>query len=255
VLPCSGLGFFDWLCVGFVLICAPVPLVTRCLPSLSVYYPTHIYELRLHRCTERIALTCVCVQRGTRDTPNSMGAERQRNRGQTQTKASHTKHTHIRRGLVRPTQVSIWIYRSTSRYGRKDPPAGNKARCNRTNTPHSKATQRKAKPNQTPQTHTGRKTGLNSLSRGLPETAHRGLASGTRCDVRARPIQGCVAPAKGNAKLPERPRDEGGPRKGRPASLHRLVGQVPSSVRAGAQRRPKDSTDIGTQGRAEDTCR
>jgi hypothetical protein len=29
----------------------------------------------------------------------------------------------------------------------------------------------------------------------------------------------------------------------------------PSSVRAGAPRRPKDSTDIGTKGRAEDTCR
>jgi hypothetical protein len=37
--------------------------------------------------------------------------------------------------------------------GRKGPPAGNKARRNRTNTPHSKAMQRKAKPNQTPQTH------------------------------------------------------------------------------------------------------
>jgi hypothetical protein len=29
----------------------------------------------------------------------------------------------------------------------------------------------------------------------------------------------------------------------------------PSSVRAGVPRRPKDSTDIGTKGRAEDTCR
>jgi hypothetical protein len=33
--------------------------------------------------------------------------------------------------------------------GRKGPPAGNKARCNRTNTTHSKVTQREAKPNQT----------------------------------------------------------------------------------------------------------
>jgi hypothetical protein len=46
------------------------------------------------------------------------------------------------------------IYRFTERDGRKGPPAGNKARFNRTNTPHSKAMQRKAKPNQTPQTHT-----------------------------------------------------------------------------------------------------
>jgi hypothetical protein len=29
----------------------------------------------------------------------------------------------------------------------------------------------------------------------------------------------------------------------------------PSSVKAGTPRRPKDSTDIGTKGRAEDTCR
>jgi hypothetical protein len=42
----------------------------------------------------------------------------------------------------------------TERDGSKGPPAGNRARCNRTNTPHSKAMQRKAKPNQTPQTHT-----------------------------------------------------------------------------------------------------
>jgi hypothetical protein len=35
---------------------------------------------------------------------------------------------------------------------------------------------------------------------------------------------------------------------GRPA-------KSPSSVRARAPRRPKDSTDIGTKGRAEDTCR
>jgi hypothetical protein len=54
-----------------------------------------------------------------------------------------------------------------------------------------------------------------------------GPASGTRRDVRARPTQGRVAPAKGNAKLPERPRDEGGPREARPASLHCPVGQVP----------------------------
>jgi hypothetical protein len=41
----------------------------------------------------------------------------------------------------------------TERDGRKGPPAGNKAECNCTNTPHSKATRRKAKPNQKPQTH------------------------------------------------------------------------------------------------------
>jgi hypothetical protein len=45
-------------------------------------------------------------------------------------------------------------YIFTERDGRKGPPAGNKARCIRTNTRHSKAMQRKAKPNQTPQTHT-----------------------------------------------------------------------------------------------------
>jgi hypothetical protein len=57
-------------------------------------------------------------------------------------------------------------YRFIERDGRKGPPAGNKAKCNRTNTPHSKATQRKAKPNQTTQNpHTGRETGLNRLNK------------------------------------------------------------------------------------------
>jgi hypothetical protein len=62
--------------------------------------------------------------------------------------------------------------------------------------------------------------------RGLGKTAPRGPASGSRCDVLARLTQGRVAPAKGNAKLPERPRDESVPREARPASLHRLVSQV-----------------------------
>jgi hypothetical protein len=66
----------------------------------------------------------------------------------------------------------------------------------------------------------GRETGLNNLSRGPGETVRPSLAGGTRRDVRARPTQGRVAPAKGNAKLPKRPRDEGGPREARPASLH-----------------------------------
>jgi hypothetical protein len=48
----------------------------------------------------------------------------------------------------------------------------------------------------------------------------------SRCDVRPRPTQGCVAPAQGNAKLPERPRDESGPSEARPVSLDHLVSQV-----------------------------
>jgi hypothetical protein len=56
-----------------------------------------------------------------------------------------------------------------------------------------------------PNPQTGRKTGLDNLSRGPSETTHRGLASGTRRDVSARPTQGRVAPAKGNAKLAEHP--------------------------------------------------
>jgi hypothetical protein len=46
-----------------------------------------------------------------------------------------------------------YINRFTERDGRKGPPAKNNARP-KINTPHSKATQRKAKPNQKPQTHT-----------------------------------------------------------------------------------------------------
>jgi hypothetical protein len=46
--------------------------------------------------------------------------------------------------------MSCYYDKCTERDGRKGPPAGDKARCNRTNSPHSKATQRKAKPNQHP---------------------------------------------------------------------------------------------------------
>jgi hypothetical protein len=101
------------------------------------------------------------------------------------------------------------------------------------------ATQSEAVPN-TPNPHTGRETGLDNLSRGLGKTAHRGPASGTRRDVRARPTQGRVAPAKGNSKLPERPRDEGGPREARPASLHCLVGQVPEQRQGRGPKAPKE---------------
>jgi hypothetical protein len=44
----------------------------------------------------------------------------------------------------------------------------------------------------TPNPHTERETGLNNLSRGPGDTAHRGPSSGTRRDVRARPTQGRV---------------------------------------------------------------
>jgi hypothetical protein len=54
----------------------------------------------------------------------------------------HIGHAH--------THIKLDLHRD----GRKGPPAGSNARCNRTNTPHSKATQCKAKPNETPQTHT-----------------------------------------------------------------------------------------------------
>jgi hypothetical protein len=89
----------------------------------------------------------------------------------------------------------------TERDGRKGLSAGDKTGRNRKRTPQSEA---KTK---VPNPHTGRKASLNHLSRGLSKTAHRGPASGSRRDVHARPTQGRVAPAQGNAKLPERPRD------------------------------------------------
>jgi hypothetical protein len=69
----------------------------------------------------------------------------------------HTKHAQARASPLRPCNSDHGVgipSANTERDGRKGPPAGNKARCNRTNTPHSKAMRRKAKPNQTPQTHT-----------------------------------------------------------------------------------------------------
>jgi hypothetical protein len=98
--------------------------------------------------------------------------------------------------------------------------------------------QSEAKP-ETPNPHAGRETGLNNLSRGPGETAHSSPASGTRRDVRARPAQGRVASAKGNAKLPKRPRDEGGPREARPASLHGLAGQVPEQRQGRGPKAPE----------------
>jgi hypothetical protein len=56
-----------------------------------------------------------------------------------------------------------------------------------------------------------------------------------RRDVRARPTEGRVAPAKGNAKLPKRPRDEGGPREARPASLHGLLRLYTHCINTGRQ--------------------
>jgi hypothetical protein len=104
-------------------------------------------------------------------------------------------------------------YILTERDGRKGQPAGNKTKCNGTNTPHSKATRRKAKPNQKPQTHTrGERQALTISAEGL---------------------------AKGNAKLPKRPRDEGGPREARPASLHGLVGQGPEQRQGWGPKAPE----------------
>jgi hypothetical protein len=51
-----------------------------------------------------------------------------------------------------------------------------------------------------------------------------------RRNVRARPTQGRVAPAKGNAKLMERPLVESGPREARPARLHRPGAKLEGSA-------------------------
>jgi hypothetical protein len=64
---------------------------------------------------------------------------------------------------------------------------------------------------------------------------------------------GSRCPANGNAKLPERPLDESGPRNARPTSLHRLVSQNAKQQQGRGSKASKDSTDIGTKGRAEDT--
>jgi hypothetical protein len=100
------------------------------------------------------------------------------------------------------------------------------------------ATQIEAEP-YTPNPHTGQETGLNNLSQGPGETAHQGAARGRRRDVCARQTQGRVAPAKGNAKLLERLRDEGGPREAKSASLHCLVGQVPGQRQGRVSKAPE----------------
>jgi hypothetical protein len=78
---------------------------------------------------------------------------------------------------ARPTSLHGKCYRVSYRDGRKGPPAGNKARCNCTNKPQSKATQRKAKPNQTPTTqHTA---GARDRPRQPQPRAERDHASGS----------------------------------------------------------------------------
>jgi hypothetical protein len=95
-------------------------------------------------------LAIIVLQRGTRDTPNSMGAEGQRAEGKhKQTQATQDTPT---RGRLQTHPHLLSHYRFSQRDGRKDPPAGNQARCNRTNTPQSEA-----EPN-TPNPHTGCET-------------------------------------------------------------------------------------------------
>jgi hypothetical protein len=160
---------------------------------------------------------------------------------------------------LRPSQhtpFSKYTFTFTERDGRKGPPAGNKAKCHCTNTPHSRATRREAKPNQKPQTHT----------RGKRQ------ASTTSAEGRARPRIGARPAARVATYAPDRHRDalpwqratlrsrsapemKAARERPGPPAWTAWSAKSPSSVRAGAPRRPKDSTDIGTKGRAEDTCR
>jgi hypothetical protein len=91
----------------------------------------------------------------------------------------------------RPRDEGICDYRFTEGDGRKGPPAGNKAGCNRTNTPHSMSMQRKAKSNQTPQTHT--------------RSARQ--AETTSSEGRARPRIGVRLAARVAMHAPDRHRD------------------------------------------------
>jgi hypothetical protein len=127
-------------------------------------------------------------------------------------------------------RLEICIF--TESDGRKGPPAGNKlgAIAHTRHKSRVSNTMRSRTKTQNPKPNHGRKR---SLSRGPGKTAHRGPARGLRRDACARLTQGRVALAMGNAELPEYPRDEGGPREARPASLHPL----------------------DTRGRTEDTCR
>jgi hypothetical protein len=150
---------------------------------------------------------------------------------------------------------SLPQHRFSKRDGRKGPPAGNKARCKRTYTAQSKATKHKAKPNQKSKTHTwGAKQALT-----------------TSVEGRARPRIGVPPAARVATYTPDRHRDalprQRATLRCRSASEMKAARERPglpactawsaeslSSVRAGAPRRLKDSTDIGTKGSAEDTC-
>jgi hypothetical protein len=109
------------------------------------------------------------------------------------------------------------------------------------------ATASQAEP-KTPNPHTGPRVGLNHLSRGRRKTANRGPARGSCRDVRARPTQARVDPAKGKAELPEHPRDVGGLREARPVSLNRLASQVPENRQGEGPKTPEGADRHGHKG-------
>jgi hypothetical protein len=109
-------------------------------------------------------------------------------------------------------RINMCKHRYTERNGRR--PASRKQKWVQSQTHATRpsyATQSEAEPKiQNP--HMGLKTGLNQLFRGPGKTAHPVPARRPRRNVRARRTQGRVAPARGDAELPERLRDEGGQR-------------------------------------------
>jgi hypothetical protein len=98
----------------------------------------------------------------------------------------------------------------------------------RSRTKHPKPTHGARDRSKQPQPRSGRDHAAGSGQRHASRRT-RPTDTGTRC------------PAKGNAKLPERPRDEGCPREARLASLHGLVGQVPEQRQG---RGPKAPTGL-----------
>jgi hypothetical protein len=98
--------------------------------------------------------------------------------------------------------------------------------------------------------HTGTKQAWTISVEGRPEASVVTYAPSRHRDALHRQM----AALNPRSALRGRPRDEDGPREARVASLHRLVSQVPEQRQDGSSK-ASEGLDIGTKGRAEDTCR
>jgi hypothetical protein len=133
-------------------------------------------------------------------------------------------------GKLRPTNVFNILYvfiQVLCHVKIREVPCQSYNRCNCTYKAQSQAMKRKAKLNNKPKTHTrGSKQAETTLGEGRART-RTGVRPEARIAMHAPDRHRDALPRhRATLKLPERPRDESGPREARTTCLHRLVSQV-----------------------------